>query len=70
MDAHSPSDKPLQELKHDAVPGYPLAFGVCFAVMGLYLAYILVSSPGKVEKHYDDHKKDKPKVEIHENQPQ
>ena len=54
--ANSPDDKPLQELKHDAVPGYLKAFIIAFAVMGLYLAFILISSPGSA-KEYDSHDK-------------
>lgn len=44
------NDSPLQELKHDAVPGYMKAFIIAFAVMGLYLAVILITSPGPVKK--------------------
>ena len=47
----SPNDSPLQELKHDAVPGYLKAFIVAFAVMGIYLAIILISSPGSAKKY-------------------
>ena len=43
----------MDELKHDPVPGYPRAFAIAFAIMGLYLAVILISSPGKAEKKYD-----------------
>ena len=58
MASHSPSDGPLQELKHDAVPGYPKAFAIAFAVMGIYLVAILFTSPGQVEHgHHDDHDK-------------
>ncbi len=39
-------DEPLQVLKHDPVPGYPKAFAIAFAVMGLYLLLILFTSPG------------------------
>ena len=47
----SPNDSPLQELKHDAVPGYLKAFIVAFAVMGIYLAIILISSPGSAKTY-------------------
>ena len=50
----SPNDTPLQELKHDAVPGYLAAFIIAFVVMGLYLAFILISSPGSA-KEYNKH---------------
>lgn len=50
-------DEPLQELKHDAVPGYPRAFAIAFATMGLYLALILVTSPGPA-KHGHGYEKD------------
>ena len=42
----------MHELKHDPVPGYPRAFAIAFLIMGLYLALILVSSPGKADKHH------------------
>lgn len=45
-------DEPLQELKHDAVPGYPKAFAIAFATMGLYLALILISSPGPAKSDH------------------
>jgi mannose/fructose/N-acetylgalactosamine-specific phosphotransferase system component IIC len=38
-------------LKHDAVPGYLKAFTIAFAIMGIYLAVILISSPGHAKKH-------------------
>ena len=41
---------PLKELKHDAVPGYFKAFIIAFAVMGIYLAIILISSPGSAKE--------------------
>ena len=49
MASHNPSDGPLKELKHDAVPGYPMIFTICFAAMTIYLGFILISSPGQVE---------------------
>lgn len=52
--ASSPNDPPLQELKHDAVPGYFSAFIVALVVMGLYLAFILISSPGPAKGHAKD----------------
>ena len=51
MASHSNSDEPLQELKHDAVPGYLKAFTIAFTIMGIYLAVILISSPGHAKKH-------------------
>ncbi|MGI9239392.1 MAG: hypothetical protein ACR2RV_01245 [Verrucomicrobiales bacterium] len=51
MANRTPDDTPLQELKHEAVPGYLRAFTIAFAVMGVYLAIILISSPGPAEKH-------------------
>jgi len=56
--AASPDDstEPLQELKHDPVPGYPKAFVIAFAVMALYLLLILISSPGPAKGHgHDSH---------------
>jgi len=38
----------LPELKHDARPGYGRVFVIAFAAMALYLAFILLSSPGTV----------------------
>lgn len=66
MSAPASDDQPLQELKHDRVPGYMTAFLVAFLGMTAYLAWIIVSSPGKVEKHGygDGHGKDK--AEAHE----
>ncbi|MEM9281202.1 MAG: hypothetical protein AAGA96_05200 [Verrucomicrobiota bacterium] len=71
MNNHSKGEEPLQELKHEAVPGYAKAFAIAFAIMGLYLAVILFSSPGPAEykshdKASDDHgaeKKDSPEDE-------
>lgn len=54
MASHSPSDEPLHELKHDPVPGYRRAFVIAFAIMALYLAVILISSPGSAKSHYGD----------------
>lgn len=51
MASSSPNDTPLQELKHDAVPGYFAAFVIAFVAMGLYLAFILVSSPGSAKAY-------------------
>lgn len=45
------NDSPLQELKHEAVPGYLKAFVISFAVMGIYLAVILISSPGSAKDY-------------------
>lgn len=56
MATHHNNEEPLQELKHEAVPGYMKAFCIAFAVMALYLAIILISSPGPVGQHHgDDH---------------
>jgi len=41
-----PASDDLQELKHEARPGYGRIFAIAFLVMGLYLALILLSSPG------------------------
>ena len=41
---------PLKELKHDAASGYFKAFIIAFAVMGIYLAIILISSPGSAKE--------------------
>jgi len=48
-------DEPLQELKHDAVPGYFRAFLIAFTAMTIYLAVILVSSPGPASGHHEAH---------------
>lgn len=52
-------DEPLKELKHDAVPGYGKAFLIALAAMGLYLAIILISSPGMVDGHHGEGHGDK-----------
>ncbi|MDA7921585.1 hypothetical protein N9B21_00985 [Verrucomicrobiales bacterium] len=59
MATHNNSDEPLKELKHDAVPGYLKAFVIAFAVMGLYLAILLIATPGPAKGHHghDDGKK-------------
>ena len=49
--ANSPNDTPLQELKHEAVPGYFLVFIIAAVAMGLYLAFILISSPGSAKAY-------------------
>lgn len=41
-----PGSDDLHELKHEARPGYGRIFAIAFAVMALYLALILISSPG------------------------
>ncbi len=44
----------MNELKHTAKPGYRKVFLIAFAVMAAYMAFILISSPGKVEyKRHD-----------------
>ncbi len=56
MASHSPTDEPLKELKHDAVPGYMRAFIIAFAAMTLYLVIVLIVSPGRTKGHHDsDH---------------
>ena len=50
MSKRPTDDSPLQELKHEAVPGYLKTFVIAFAAMGLYLAIILISSPGSAKK--------------------
>ncbi len=52
------SDEPLHELKHDPVPGYRKAFVIAFAIMALYLAAILISSPGSAKSHHVGDKKE------------
>lgn len=52
----------VEQIKHEAAPGYPRVFAVASAAMGLYLAAILISSPGKVkygDSHTDKHGKPK-----------
>ncbi len=41
----------LRELKHEAKPGYGRIFAIVFVILGLYLAFILISSPGPVKSH-------------------
>jgi hypothetical protein len=62
--ANHPDSEPLQELKHEAVPGYGRVFAICFAAMALYLLLILVSSPGAADAHHD-HKHDTPDAQSH-----
>ncbi|MEM0895495.1 MAG: hypothetical protein AAGJ79_01325 [Verrucomicrobiota bacterium] len=61
-DTHDPLKEPVHnpdELKHDAVPGYPKAFFIAFTVMGLYLLMILLSSPGPAKgSHSSKYKSD------------
>ena len=57
MATHNNSDEPLKELKHDAVPGYLKAFVIAFAVMGLYLAILLITTPGPAKGHHGDDEK-------------
>lgn len=49
------SDEPLQSLHHAAVPGYRLVFAIAFGVMALYLAAIMISSPGASKQHHNSH---------------
>jgi hypothetical protein len=46
------SDPVLQELRHEPVPGFARPFLIVAAVAIVYLALILVTSPGKVKKDY------------------
>ncbi|MCG8601460.1 MAG: hypothetical protein MI807_15050 [Verrucomicrobiales bacterium] len=55
MTSQSHDDRPLQELRHDAVPGFLKAFTIAFLVMGIYLAIILISSPGSAKKKHYGH---------------
>ena len=48
----SPNNTPLKELKYEAVPGYRAAFLIAFAGMGIYLAAILISSPGSAKEYH------------------
>lgn len=41
--------QPLQELKHEPVPGYRKVFVIVFFILSLYLALILISSPGPAD---------------------
>ena len=38
-------EKELQELKHEAWPGYRLAFGIVFSMLVLYFVIIVLSVP-------------------------
>ena len=62
MASHDPKDAPLQELKHDAVPGYLRAFIAAFVIMGVYLAIILITSPGPAKGHGGSAGKAKPEA--------
>ncbi len=50
--AQSSNNAPLKEFKHAAVPGYFTIFMIVFVALGLYLAVILISSPGSAKKAY------------------
>jgi hypothetical protein len=63
MAAHS-DPQPLQELKHEPVPGYGRVFAICFAAMALYLLIILLTSPGAADAHHD-HTHDTPDAQSH-----
>ncbi|MEM9479507.1 MAG: hypothetical protein AAGA58_07630 [Verrucomicrobiota bacterium] len=39
-------EEEFEQLKHDAVPGYPRIFAIAFASMALYLLLILFTSSG------------------------
>lgn len=45
------STEPQVELQHQSVPGYAKAFFIAIAVMGLYLAIILITSPGSAKSY-------------------
>lgn len=57
MPSHPPSNETPAEVTYEAVPGYPKIFLIALGVMALYLAIILVSSPGTVD-HYGKKGKD------------
>ena len=42
---HMEEKEELQELTHEAWPGYKLAFGVVFAVLVLYFVVIVIAAP-------------------------
>ncbi|MEM7013214.1 MAG: hypothetical protein AAF585_17215 [Verrucomicrobiota bacterium] len=66
MSTPASDDQPLQMLKHEAVSGYLPVFLVAFLGMAAYLAWIIVSSPGKIEKDGYGDKPGKDKAEAHE----
>ncbi len=53
MRSGQPSSSSADVLKHEPVPGFRRVFLIAVTVMGLYLAVILLGSPGKVEHHGD-----------------
>ncbi|MEP4079165.1 hypothetical protein [Haloferula sp.] len=63
MSSPSSDGQELHELKHEAVPGYMKVFVIGFALMAIYLAVILASSPGKVEYHKKGHEDGKGSAE-------
>jgi multisubunit Na+/H+ antiporter MnhB subunit len=46
--------KELQELKHEAWPGYRTAFIIVFSLLTIYLLIILLSAPdgGSIDLHH------------------
>ncbi|MEM7600501.1 MAG: hypothetical protein AAF357_03685 [Verrucomicrobiota bacterium] len=56
MPDETDSDRPVEELKHDAVPGYLKIFLAAFLVMGIYLACALVTSYGPTKGYHGDAK--------------
>lgn len=52
MASDETSDQPIMEFKHQAVPGYRLAFTAAFLIMTIYLGAVIYSSPGKVDHGY------------------
>lgn len=45
------STRESAELRHEAQPGYRRIFAIAIALMGIYLAIILISSPGSAKSH-------------------
>jgi len=58
------SEEPLHSLHHAAVPGYRLAFAIALGVMALYLAAVLVSSPGRAGHHHEEHSVESPATPV------
>ncbi len=47
------SSAPLQELRHEAKPGFPRIFEIVFATMCFYLAIIFIVGSGLLKKDSD-----------------
>ena len=45
------NDIPKREVKHEAAPGYPIVFLAAFLGTAIYLAIILITSPGSAKHH-------------------